>query len=56
MAKKKKDFEVITKTRKAKCWVCNGKGCKTCKGSGIYKEKSYILIYKNQAFGVDTLK
>jgi len=70
---KKKKAEIITNTRKMKCWKCDGikflfpgkiskikttknsvtgwikfKKCPTCKGTGIYKEKSYIIIYQGK--------
>jgi len=29
--------------------------CPVCKGTKVYKEKSYIFIYKGQAFSSDNL-
>jgi len=52
---KKKKLEVITLASERPCYFCKGKGCNKC-DSGIYKIKRYILIYKGQAFDVDTLK
>lgn len=52
---KKKELEVITLTSERPCYFCKGKGCNRC-DSGIYKTRRYILIYKGQAFDVDTLK
>jgi hypothetical protein len=44
-----------------KCWSCEGKGCKVCKGTGIWVEEHYYLIYTDKngvkhGFGVDGLK
>jgi len=62
----------IDKSKYPKCWVCNGTGlkdgefsngkiCKTCKGTGKFKEYFYNLVYTNKkgqklCFGVDGLK
>lgn len=51
--------EFIDKSRKTKCWSCNGNGiediskitnitkvksCKACRGSGKWKEDNFLLI------------
>lgn len=51
-----KKIEVIKKELKNKCFCCDGKGCKTCNNSGIYKEYYYIFIVNGYAIGADTLK
>lgn len=75
---KKKDYKIITKMHKNKCFKCDGFGiiikyrkckiqgnnlivylktkkCSICKGTGIYTEKSYIIIHKGQAFPMDNI-
>ena len=50
---------------KMKCWACADKpssiGCSACKGTGMWIEKHYYLIYTDKngqkmAFGVDSIK
>lgn len=63
----KNKVEFINKSKKSKCWSCNGIGkidgkkCFTCKGTKKFKETFYYLIYIDKqghrlAFGVDTLQ
>jgi DnaJ-class molecular chaperone len=66
----------IDKTKHQQCWSCRGSGtdfskeitnitrvpeCPICKGTGILKRESYILVYTNKegqkmGFQVDGLK
>lgn len=56
-----KNVEFIPRHEYPTCWVCNGKGCETCKYTGKFREEFYYLIYTTKsgqkiAFGVGTLK
>jgi len=60
-----KKLEVIKKIIKTPCYCCSisqygktipRKNCKTCNGTGIYKENYYIHIVGKYAFGGDTIK
>jgi len=74
---KKPKVEYIPNHVKSKCYTCEGKktvevlkdgsgeiskiACPTCKGTGIWIEKHWILVATDTngqsiAFGVDTLK
>jgi len=60
-----KKLEVIKKIIKTPCYCCSisqygkaipRKNCKTCNGTGIYKENHYTLITTNskgQQFAID---
>jgi len=57
----KNNIKFISSHKQPKCWTCEGKGCKTCKGTGRFTEEFYYLIYTDKkgrklAFGVDSLK
>jgi len=45
---KKSNLKVIKKILKNRCWVCNGKGCKICHYTGIYKETFYYHIIQDK--------
>jgi len=47
-----KNFKVIKKVLKQRCWSCNGKGCKVCNFTGQYKENYYYHIYKDKVGGL----
>ncbi len=66
---KDKDTEVIKcETSNKKCYICDGKGkienkvpCKTCEGTGVFKDNHYIIVTEDSegnkiAFSMDTLK
>jgi hypothetical protein len=38
-------FTVEKKIIKNKCWVCKGKKCKTCHGTGSWEESIYYHYY-----------
>ena len=57
----------ISNHKKINCWRCEGTGkllndkCPLCKGTGIWIEKHWYLVYTNKkgqkiAFGVDSIK
>ena len=50
--------EIINKTRKVKCYLCNvkDKKCRSCKGAGIYKATNYFMIVDGYAYQMDTIK
>jgi DnaJ-class molecular chaperone len=54
--------EVINKTKKLKCYICNGTGkesnkkCRNCKGTGVYKATNYFIVVDGNAFQMDTVK
>jgi DnaJ-class molecular chaperone len=54
--------EVINKTKKIKCYICNGTGkesnkkCRNCKGTGVYKATNYFIVVDGNAFQMDTVK
>ena len=60
----KKKLKVIKKIIKTSCYCCSPVGgkpvpkkdCKTCNGTGQYKDKHYIHIIGNQAIDGDTIK
>jgi len=52
---------IITKKIKSKCYACEGKGCKICKGTGKWIETHFYHIFKNKkgkliCFDGDTVK
>ena len=56
-------MKLIKRKFRQYCWCCLGTGkigrckCRTCKGSGIYKENSYIFILRNKKgkeFAIDS--
>ena len=51
-------MRIIKKTRKVKCYLCKGKDkkCRSCKGTGIYKDTSYFMIVDGYAYQMDTIK
>jgi len=57
-----KKVKVIKKILKSPCACCFRKGekpdknCKSCKGTGVYKDYYYILCVGKIAYGMDTLK
>ena len=58
----KTKIKVIKKILKSPC-ACTcpnntkpNKKCKSCKGSGIYKDYYYILCVGKVAYGMDTVK
>jgi len=54
-------MKLIRRIFKQTCWCCNGTGkiarnkCRTCKGTGIYKENSHIIIFGKQAIDSDNI-
>ena len=62
MKDKKNKLKIIKKRLKSLCYSCEGTGkigkkkCRTCNGTGIYKENYYIHIVGKYAFGGDTIK
>jgi len=54
--------KIIKTIKKSPCTCCFRKGekpsksCKSCKGTGIYKDSHYIIIIGNFAIDMDTLK
>ncbi len=56
---KKDKIEIIRQeSSDKKCYICKGKNkeCKTCDGTGIFKDNHYILIANGMAFSMDTIK
>jgi DnaJ-class molecular chaperone len=57
-----KKGQVIKRVLKFPCYTCSTKGkidgkkCKTCNGTGIYKENHYIHIVNGIAIDGDSLK
>jgi hypothetical protein len=54
-------LKVIKKIIKNLCWVCKGKGCKTCHFSGYWEESIYYHIITDKkgnkiCFSGDTIK
>jgi hypothetical protein len=55
-----KDYKVIKKIMKARCWSCEGRGCKACNFTGQWREEIYYHVLKDKtgqliAFDSDTL-
>ena len=48
-------YDMNTLKLKKDSLSCKLNKCKVCKGTGIYKEKSYIITYKGMAFQVDNI-
>jgi len=61
---KVKNIQVIDKSEIKTCWACDGKrgtNCKTCNGTGIWREPNYIIVAEQSkgqriAFQVDFIK
>jgi len=53
--KKKPKLEIIKLDVGITCYNCRGKGCNKCH-NGKYEENHYIMITRNQAFDMDTIK
>ncbi len=57
-----RNLEFIEKVEKFTCKTCKGTGknCNSCNGTGLWKEKSYLLLAFSPegkiAFNVDTIK
>ena len=66
--KKNKTEVLLCETSNKKCYICDGKGkienkveCKTCEGTGVFKDNHYIIITEDVkgnkiAFPMDTIK
>ena len=60
---KKSKPTIIKKIHKNPCYVCSKVGdiptprkkCKCCKGTGVYKETSYVIIVGGIAFDMDNI-
>ena len=59
----KNKLKVIKKIHSSPCYVCSEIGgkpdkkskCRCCKGTGIYKESSYLFIHNGYAIDGDNL-
>ena len=54
----KNKVEIIDRTFKVDCYICKGKGCKRCEGTGKWEKGSAYLVATQQdgtkiAFQVD---